>query len=229
MITVVMSSGIITTVMIERQASCFILLQTKRVMSYDNRRIEVAKAAWQVIVREGLDRTSMRAIAQELGSSTGVVTHYFRDKEELILFALGLVFENVAAEMEASAQGLQGIDRLVQMMFVALPLEQIDRDDWKVWVAFLGYSIGREHLVTEHRKRYDLLRQIIAQELADLQTAQLIRADLDLTLEANALIALVDGIGTGVVICPEQFSATQQQYLVRRHLHNLLASPIEIG
>ena len=59
-------------------------------MSYDDRRIEVAKAAWQVIIREGLDRTSMRAIAQELGSSTGVVTHYFRDKEDLILFALGL-------------------------------------------------------------------------------------------------------------------------------------------
>jgi AcrR family transcriptional regulator len=193
-------------------------------MSYDDRRIEVAKAAWQVIIREGLDRTSMRAIAQELGSSTGVVTHYFRDKEELILFALGLVFENVAAEMEARAQGQQGIDRLEQMMFVALPLEQIDRDDWKVWVAFLGYSIGREHLVQEHRKRYDLLRQIISQELADLQTAQLIRADLDLTLEANALIALVDGIGTGVVICPEQFSATQQQYLVQRHINNLRAS-----
>lgn len=206
-------------------------------MSYDNsssrtrreRRIEVAKAAWQVIIREGLDRTSMRAISQELGSSTGVVTHYFRDKEELILFALGLVFENVAAEMEARAQGQQGIDRLEQMMFVALPLEQIDRDDWKVWVAFLGYSIGREHLVKEHRKRYDLLRQIISQELADLQTAQLIRSDLDLTLEANALIALVDGIGTGVVICPEQFSAKQQQYLMRRHINNLLASPIDVG
>ncbi len=193
-------------------------------MSYEDRRIEVAKAAWQVIIREGLDRTSMRAIAQELGSSTGVVTHYFRDKEELILFALGLVFENVAAEMEARSQGQQGIDRLEQMMFVALPLEQIDRDDWKVWVAFLGYSIGREHLVKEHRKRYDLLRQIISQELADLQTAQLIRADLDLTLEANALIALVDGIGTGVVICPEQFSADRQQHLVRRHINTLLAS-----
>jgi AcrR family transcriptional regulator len=37
-------------------------------MSYGDRRIEVAKAAWRVIVREGLDRASMRAIAQELGS-----------------------------------------------------------------------------------------------------------------------------------------------------------------
>ena len=193
-------------------------------MSYDDRRIEVAKAAWRVIVREGLDRASMRAIAQELGSSTGVVTHYFRDKEELTLFALEQVFENVLQDMKTCAEGRQGIDRLAQMIFVALPLEDIDKADWKVWVAFLGYSIGRDRLVQEHRKRYDFLRQIICQELADLQKALLIRADLDLTLEANALIALVDGIGTGVVICPEQFSADQQKYLVLRHINGLIVS-----
>lgn len=192
-------------------------------MSYDARRIEVAQAAWRVIVREGLDRTSMRAIAQELGSSTGVVTHYFRDKEELTLFALEQVFENVIRDMKACAKGQRGIDRLALMIFAALPLEDIDRADWNVWVAFLGYSIGRELLVQEHRKRYDFLRQIISQELADLQIANLIRADLDLTFEANALIALVDGIGTGVVICPKQFSAEQQKHLVRRHLNALLA------
>jgi AcrR family transcriptional regulator len=201
-------------------------------MSYDDsssrrlrqRRIEVAQAAWRVIVREGLDRASMRAIAQELGSSTGVVTHYFRDKEELTLFALEQVFENVAAQMKACANGQQGIERLEQMIFVALPLENIDRDEWKVWLAFLGYSIGRERLVREHRKRYDVLRQIICQELASLQAAKLIRADLNLTLEANGLIALVDGIGTGVVIYPEQFDPKQQQYLVRRHIKALLVS-----
>jgi AcrR family transcriptional regulator len=191
-------------------------------MSYDDRRNEVAKAAWQVIVRDGLDRTSMRAIAQELGASTGVVTHYFRDKEALILFALERVFEHVLADMKIAAQGQPGIDGLAQMICTALPLEMSDKDDWKVWVAFLGYSIGREHLVQEHRKRHDLLRQIIAQELADLQAANLIRADIDLMLEANAIVALVDGIGTGSVIYPEQFSAEQQKYLVRRHINVLL-------
>jgi AcrR family transcriptional regulator len=200
------------------------LLKPMRAMSYDERRNEVAKAAWQVIVRDGLDRTSMRAIAQELGASTGVVTHYFRDKDALILFALERVFEHVLADMKIAAQGQSGIDGLAQMICTALPLEMSDKDDWKVWVAFLGYSIGREHLVQEHRKRYDLLRQIIAQELANLQAANLIRADIDLILEANAIVALVDGIGTGSVIYPEQFSAEQQRYLVRRHI-NVLLSP----
>jgi AcrR family transcriptional regulator len=192
-------------------------------MGYDDRRLEVAQAAWRVIVREGLDRTSMRAIAQELGSSTGVVTHYFRDKEELILFALEQVVETALECMTACAKEQQGLDRLEQMVVAALPLEESNRADWKVWIAFLGYSIGREHLIQQHRKRYDRIRQILYQELTDLQAAKLIRADLDLTLEANALIALVDGTGTGVVICPEQFSAEQQRYLVHQHIYALRA------
>ncbi len=193
-------------------------------MGYDDRRVEVARAAWRVIIRDGLDRTSMRAIAQELGSSTGVVTHYFRDKADLTLFALEQLFEDVLGAMQACTQGQPSLARLEQMMLLSLPLEASDRDDWQVWVAFLGYSIGRDRLVQEHRKRYDRLQQMISQELADLQTAQLIRADLDVMLEANALIALVDGISTGVVIRPDQFSADQQKYLVRRYINTLLAS-----
>jgi AcrR family transcriptional regulator len=192
-------------------------------MSYGDRRTEVAAAAWRVIAREGLDRASMRAIAQELGASTGVVTHYFRDKDALILFALERVFESVLTDMNALMVGPLGLDQLEQMICLALPLERGDRLDWQVWLAFLGYSIGREHLVLAHQKRYEVLRQILGQALADLQAVNLIRADLDVRLEANALIALVDGIGTSVVICPEQFSVAQQQYLVRRHINGLRA------
>lgn len=190
-------------------------------MSQGDRRLEVTQAAWRVIITQGLDKTSMRAIAKELGSSTGVVTHYFRDKNELMLFALERIFENLHEAMTSFRLEYEGIERLEQMLLAALPLESNSIDGWKVWVAFLGYAIGREKLVQEHQKRYDFLRQIICQELAELQAAKLIQADLDLNLEANALIALVDGIGTGVVIDPLQFNPERQKYLVRRHIEIL--------
>jgi AcrR family transcriptional regulator len=192
-------------------------------MSYEDRRREVTEAVWRVIIREGLDRASMRAIAQELGSSTGVLTHYFRNKDELTLFALEQVFEKVLTDMQACTKAWQGIERLEQMILSALPLEASNVPGWQVWVAFLGYAIGRERLIQEHQKRYALLQQAIYRELYELQTAKVIRADLDLALEANALIALVDGIGTGLVINPVQFSAKQQRYLVQRHIEALIA------
>ena len=192
-------------------------------MRQTDRRLEVTEAAWRVIIREGLDRTSMRAIAKELGSSTGVVTHYFRDKDELMLFALERVFENLLEDMKSAVKDRQGIERLEQMLLAALPSENSGVPGWRVWVAFLGYAIGREKLIQEHQKRYDYLRQIIHQELADLQAAKLIRVDIDPTFETNALIALVDGIGVGIVI-NAKFNREQQKYLVQRHIKSLLAT-----
>lgn len=189
-----------------------------------DRRLEVTEAAWRVIIREGLDRASMRAIAQELDCTTGVVTHYFRDKDELMLFALEQVFENLFEDMRASTEERQGLERLAEMITATLPASPRGLRGWQVWVAFLGYAVGRKHLVEEHQKRYDSLRQTLCQELAALQSIKLVRAKIDLELEANALISLVDGIGTSCVINPEQFQPEQQQYLVQRHIRMFLSA-----
>lgn len=191
-------------------------------MGFDDRRAEVIQAAWRVTAREGLDRTSMRAIAQELGSSTGVVTHYFRNKDELILAALEQVFEGTIEAMKACAEKFQGRERLEQMLFLALPLEGGERDDWKVWLAFLGYSVGRERLLEAHRQRYGVLQDLMVQVLMELQGAGLAKAELETAVEAKALIALVDGISMGMVINPAQFSQAQQRALVRRHIDGLI-------
>ena len=44
-------------------------------MGYTDRRIEIAKAAWQAIGREGLERTSMRAIVFEKSITLSELVH----------------------------------------------------------------------------------------------------------------------------------------------------------
>ncbi|VEP15486.1 TetR family transcriptional regulator (fragment) [Hyella patelloides LEGE 07179] len=131
----------------------------------------------RTIIREGLDRISIRAIAQELGSTTGVVTHYFRNKDELTLFVLERVFENLFNDMEACIKGKKGLERLDQMMLAALPLKPDGLQGWQIWIAFLGYAIGRKKLAGEHQKRYHSLHQIICRELVDLQKRELLKCD----------------------------------------------------
>ncbi|MEL6553807.1 MAG: helix-turn-helix domain-containing protein, partial [Cyanobacteria bacterium J06621_11] len=80
-----------------------------------DRRLEVSEAAWRVIVREGLDRTSMRAIAQEMNCTTGVVMHYFRNKQELTLFALNQVTEKLQLAMQAETASVSGVERLIKL------------------------------------------------------------------------------------------------------------------
>ncbi|OLT59969.1 TetR/AcrR family transcriptional regulator [Moorena bouillonii] len=193
-------------------------------MSQQDRRLEVSEAAWRVIVREGLDRTSMRAIAQELGCTTGVVTHHFRDKQELILFALNQVTQRLQKTMQAATEHARGVDRLVEMLSAFLPLDTERQDILKVWVAFLGYAIGRESLMAEHKQSAAQLREVIIQELKALQSAKLIRANIEPELEANALLALVNGVSLDSLIQAKRLSSDHQQIVIRRYVNELLST-----
>src|SRR5687767_8229102 len=51
-------------------------------------RVRVVEAAWRVVAAEGVQGATMRAIAAEAGVTTGFVTHYFEDKQELLIAVL---------------------------------------------------------------------------------------------------------------------------------------------
>ncbi|MBW4575610.1 MAG: TetR/AcrR family transcriptional regulator [Aphanothece sp. CMT-3BRIN-NPC111] len=192
-------------------------------MSQRDRRLEVSEAAWRVIVREGLDRTSMRAIAQELGCTTGVVTHYFRDKQELILFALNQVTQSLLKAMQAQRAQELGVERLLNMVSAFLPQDVERQAVLKVWLAFLGYAVGRDSLMAEHQQSAAQLREVIMQELQALQSVKLIRDDVDLELEANALLALANGVSLDFLIQAKHLSPEQQQQVIRRYVDELLS------
>ncbi len=191
-------------------------------MTQQERRLEVSEAAWRVIVREGLDRTSIRAIAQEMGCTTGVVTYYFRNKQELILFALNQVTEKLKTLMEQTVESVSGVERLVTMLFAFLPLDRERQDILRVWLAFLGYAVGRENLMTEHQHSAAQLRDLLVQELQQLQTAKLLRQDIDPTVEANALLALVNGVSLDWLIQANRLTTDQQRLVIQRYVNGLL-------
>lgn len=187
----------------------------------NDRRLEVASAAWRVIVREGLDRTSMRAIAQEMNCTTGVVTHYFRNKQELILFALHQVTARLQGKMGLAINTLSGPERLVGVLSSFLPLDQERQEILQVWVAFLGYAVGRKDLMTDHRQSAGELRQVIIQELSTLKSQREIRSDVDPEYEANVLLALVNGVSLDTLIQAQPLSAEQQLIVLQRYVDGL--------
>ncbi len=193
-------------------------------MIQTDRRLEVSEAAWRVIVRDGLDRTSMRAIAHEMSCTTGVVTHYFRNKQELILFALHQVAERLQKLMEQAVTNVSGRDRLVAMLSSFLPIDTERQEILRVWVAFLGYAVGREGLMADHRQSAGGLRQVIIQELITLQNQGEMSSDVNPEQEANVLLALVNGISLDSLIQADSLSFRQQEAVLRRHIDGLCQS-----
>lgn len=56
---------------------------------HDARRRDVSVAVWSVLAARGFGGLTLRAVATEMGASTGLLTHYFPTKRALLRHALG--------------------------------------------------------------------------------------------------------------------------------------------
>jgi AcrR family transcriptional regulator len=190
---------------------------------HERKRVDVLEAAWRCILRVGLENVTIREIAAELQATTGTVVHYFRTKDEILLYALDHLITAITQEVQSSVEGVQGLARLEQILFASLPLDEEGDVGWRIWLAFLKTSVGSTRLSTEHARRTAYLRSSLVDEIHALQKQKVVRAGIDVPLEADALIALVDGIGMGRVIDAERFPPARQKMLVKRHISAYLA------
>jgi len=71
------------------------------------RREQICRAAAAVIAREGLPGTTMRMVAEEAGVSTGMLNHYFANRQDLLTQALVFVSERAQARMRGAVEGVQ--------------------------------------------------------------------------------------------------------------------------
>ena len=184
-------------------------------------RSKVATAALGSIGREGMKGASLRAIARELESTTGVLTHYFRNKDELLLFVLETIMNRLGEIMVEAAEGIEGLQRLKVMMLAILPTTPELVTIWRAWLAFVGSALEHPGLVNEHQRHYANLKGFIHEEFAALQAAGEIGSNLDLDFEAAAWIATFDGIGVNMIAAPQSYSPQQLDTLVSRYLKTL--------
>lgn len=190
---------------------------------YERKRVEVLEATWRAILRVGLENVTIREIAVEMNATTGTVVHYFRTKDEVLLYALEHLINAMEGEISRQLEGVSGITRLEHILYASLPLDAEGETGWRIWLAFLKTSVGNTDLAAEHKRRYAFMRGALVEELRALQSQKAIRNGLDLTLEADAMVALADGLGVGRVIDPDRFAAAQQRMLVKRHIQAFLA------
>ncbi|GAB2757996.1 TetR/AcrR family transcriptional regulator [Nocardioides salsibiostraticola] len=197
-----------------------------RIVDTTERRAEVASAARSVIAREGLEGTTIRKVAAEAGSSTTVVTHYFRDKDALIAAAVQDAYAAVESRMAQLSRGFENvntsvIDRLRVMLLEALPLDGVRREEARVWMAFWAAASARPELRTVQRDGYRSWRALIRAVLDEAALAGELRQDLDTDAELDLLLCLVDGVLMQATLEPRRYPAARQQQLLESALARL--------
>jgi TetR/AcrR family transcriptional repressor of bet genes len=106
------------------------------------RREQICRAAATVISREGFAGSTMRMVAEEAGVSTGMLNHYFANRQDLLTQALVFVSERAQSRMHESIQGMPpGRERLVALLDSALAEGQEVSETWRVWINAYGEAV----------------------------------------------------------------------------------------
>lgn len=192
-----------------------------KVVDHEKRRREIGEAVWRAVARRGMDSATVREIADEAGVSTGVLAHYFEDKDELLVHALRVSVERAAKRMEGQSAGRSNFEALGTVLKEALPLDGESRDEYRVWLSFWGRAAYSGALAAEQNHWYTLWRGVVAALIEACQREGVLRADLDARREASALIALVDGIGLQAIFEPERLPADDQEAAIDERLASL--------
>lgn len=191
-----------------------------RVVDHEARREGIAEAAWRVIERDGIEGANLREIAREGGYTTGVISHYFRDKRELMAFAFGLMVDRSTGRIAEAAASSGLVEALAQF----LPLDEERRRETTVWLALMGASLADSELADELRQRYRQAREAM---WPVFRTAlEGVRGEEPHDV-ADEVLAVVDGITVDALTDPEHYPPERQFELLRRALTRL-GLPAEI-
>jgi AcrR family transcriptional regulator len=175
-----------------------------KVVDHAQRRRELVAATWAVVAAEGIEAATVRRIAEEAGCTTGRITHYFADKEEVLVAALRQVHRAAGKRMLAAIGPRSGLEALRAVLAEALPLDQERILEWRVWLAFWGSAATSASLQAEQHERYREWRGLLKRVLAGAQRDGQLPADIDLDRLVDQIVALVDGFGLQGVLDPER-------------------------
>ncbi len=185
-------------------------------VDHDERRKLIADALMRVAADQGLEAVSLRHVAAAAGVSVGMVQHYFRTKDEMMVFALAGVRERSEARIGAAVGALGAAPPprlLLRTMIVALlPLDDASREDGRVALAFLAYTAVRPAASAELRPGTDQFVEFIAGLLPPARAGA-----------AAGLLALMEGLG--VYLLGGQYTPEQALEALDAQL-DLLFSPI---
>jgi len=184
-----------------------------RAVDHDERRRRIAEVTVDVIAREGLEAATIRRIAAELGGPTKIVTHYFADKQQLLVWAYRSLAEQHQREVTLAVAN--DPSDLVGGLLAMTAADESRVLLWRVYLAFWDRA-ARDPLIAElQRTQINLALKRIG---GFIQARNGDRPDVESV--SQRLNALVQGISILALVQKERWSEDR--------IRSILAEEVEI-
>ena len=200
------------------------------------RRQEIVDAVFRIIATDGLERASLREVADEAQLAVGSVRHYFASSDELLTHAFAVVVDRIVGRLTDAdsllgdappASGEQHA-AVLALLGEFLPLDEERAVDACVWMAFKNAARTRPFLAAEADRSHRAVAAVVGGLILGLAEAEGVDADhaagLDqqvLVTEAELLLAVLDGLTMHALLQPEWMTAVMCKDVLEAHLAGL--------
>jgi AcrR family transcriptional regulator len=166
-----------------------------------DRRTEVLDHARHVIMRDGLSTTSLRRISREGGYTTGVLSHYFADKRELLAACFEWTHQTWLDTAERKlADAATAEASLCEYVGIAIPRDEERQHEWRLWLEFCVSAVGDAELAGQLLRHDNRWQRLTEQTFERWEGAGLVRSTMPAAEHAATLVQLADGLGLRAIL-----------------------------
>ncbi|HLI24528.1 MAG TPA: TetR/AcrR family transcriptional regulator [Acidimicrobiales bacterium] len=196
-----------------------------KIVDHDERRRAIVKAARRVIGANGLQGTTVRAIAQEAGCSNGTLAHYFVNREDILTQCLLLCHRGVRDRTDIRIRAMRGLQALRILLVEALPLDEERLLEAKIEICFYGAAVGNDLLRKIQNEEVETFHLRMRRLLVQAQEDGEIGAGVDLDAMVDRCRMVVDALSVAAVM---QITPPTPEIMLA-HVDALLAGFSDVG
>jgi AcrR family transcriptional regulator len=178
-------------------------------VDHDARREELVLAAWRVIAAQGIDEVTIREIARESGYSSGVLAHYFENKDDLLAHALRLSHTRIRKRYDDETEGAAPAEALKTILLDNLPLDEQRDLETRIEMSFWARALRNDALHEIQEDESEGLRALLRELISEAQDDGSI-AEYDREVVLEMLGALIDGISLHALLYPKRLPPKKQ-------------------
>lgn len=172
-----------------------------KVVDHENRRTEIANAAARIMASRGLSNTTVRDIAGEAGFTSGILAHYFRDKDEVLAHALQLLDDRSAEHFRPA---LSSDDPIQSVFEDGMPLDEDREVDSRARIQFWARALSSPDLAEQQASSFKGWIRATRALLRARQKRGELDPDLKVEPVSEVLVALIVGAGVLAVFLPKR-------------------------
>jgi len=180
--------------------------------SVAERQRELIDAGIACLGESGMSGFTIDRIRRRAGVSQGLINHYFRSKDDLLLAVYAEMTEHLLADSE-QCEPLEFLRGIIDFNFDA---RTFNTANLRAWLAVWGEIANNRALFELHCRRYAGYLSRIAMALEEIAGGQ--GLDVEPRQLARQLIALIDGLWLEYCLHPQEFTLDE----ARRDCYDLL-------